>query len=146
MPTATSTTARRAHRRGGNRTSKDPYAPTRQRAEALAEKIRSFWSAQGRQIRAWAEPLNDQTKSEWVVRSDLTVTERRASELRDVMEVVMDARSLPSGVTAAVDRYIESRLPSPVISPAPALFCAGSGADTPHAHHPKRKNHDCNSA
>jgi hypothetical protein len=52
------------------------------------------------------------------------------------------ANRFSAAVVAAVDRYIEeSRLPTPVTSPAPALFCAGSGADTPaRASPPKDKS------
>jgi hypothetical protein len=76
--TTTSGAARRAHRRGGMpRSSKDPYALTRDRAEALAAKIRAYWQGRGHQgVRIWIEPITESSKSEFAVRSDISVVER----------------------------------------------------------------------
>jgi hypothetical protein len=53
------------------------YSLTRQRAEFLAEQIRAFWEEKGRPIRVWVEPIHETSVSEWVVRSDLAVVEKR---------------------------------------------------------------------
>jgi hypothetical protein len=56
----------------------DLYSLTRARAEAMAQEIRAFWEAKGRDVHIWLEPLNETNTVEWVVRSDLSLVERRS--------------------------------------------------------------------
>ena len=56
---------------------RDDFHLTRARAEAFAEEIRDFWSRRGLAVRVWLEPLNNSSTTEFVVRSDLSLVERR---------------------------------------------------------------------
>jgi hypothetical protein len=72
----TATRCRGAHARA----SRDPYALTRPRAEALAAKIKAYWVSRGRAgVRIWVEPIAESSKSEFAVRSSISVIERPAT-------------------------------------------------------------------
>ena len=64
--------SKRVRRRGLSH-SERLYALTRSRAEALAERLRSYWRRHGADVEVWLEPLNT---DEWQVRSSLHLTAR----------------------------------------------------------------------
>jgi hypothetical protein len=57
---------------------RDDYYLTRQSAELFAESIRSFWEAKGLVVRVWVEPFSDTATTEFVVRSNISLVERRS--------------------------------------------------------------------
>lgn len=67
----------RVPRRSGLSSGERLHLHNREQAEKLAEAIRSFWKAKGRDVEVWCEQVHVAGGSEWVTRSAILPGVRR---------------------------------------------------------------------